>query len=123
MKRQLSKADLVARLDSVDRERTLLHYALSATMNGERPAAVERWNEGDDHYTVSLYHPTAPHGGFVITTFHYPGQSDSHSVHYVDEWSRASRHHGIAIGRLDLARAAERIGAAARSAQLEELTQ
>jgi len=112
-----TKADLSNRLAVLECERTLLHFALAATINGDKPTAVESWQEDDDYYTVSLYRPTAPHGGFVICTFHYTGQTDTHSVAYAEAWVREMRSHGIAVGRTALAIAAERLETALRRAQ------
>ena len=117
---RVTKTDLATELALVQCERTLLHFALAATLNGDKPTAVETWQEDEDRYTVALYKPTAPHGGFVICTFHYPGQTDTHTVAYAEAWVRELRAHGIAVGRTELAIAAERIGAALRAAQREE---
>lgn len=116
-----TKADLEARCDRLDRENTLLSYALSAAMNGTKPVAIERWRGTDkgEKYSASLYAPTAPHGGFIIATFSYPGQSDAHSVHYADAWTSESYRDGVSLGNLPLATAAERLGNAARAARLE----
>lgn len=73
-----------------------------------KPVATETWSDDvGGHHTVRLFEVARSHGGYVVTSFAFPGQRDSYGVEYFDDWCH--RHHPalesrIASEQLQLAR-------------------
>jgi hypothetical protein len=121
MARQRTKAELVERTATLERENTLLSYGLSVMANGDTPVHTERWRGRDksERYEARLYHPTAPHGGIVVVRFSYPNQRDSFDVRYAEEWCSDQRDIARVLGDFDRMAVGERMGRALRRAQTE----
>jgi hypothetical protein len=89
-----------------------LQVALHLVMTTKHDA-VERFREpdSDGRYTLELYGGKRADGGYLVTTFHYPGQADSGRLDgRIDEQtphygSETEHRRNIAIERLKLARA------------------
>lgn len=111
MARRLTLKDAEARLRDLDHQNTLLTLGLHQALTAE-PSAVEPCEADGWRYSLSLYAPTAPHGGLVLVRAETENQSPSITVHYLDElWESRARLYGtrqfpfiVAVDRLRIAR-------------------
>jgi len=86
-RRTETKAELKARADRASSEAWLAAHALHYVLH-ETPDATASWPEATDtgRYEATLYAATAPHGGIVLVTFHYPGQRPHTAPYYLENW-------------------------------------
>ena len=86
-----TKAQLQEENTRLTAENTRLHQALNAVVN----ARVERIHTDKEKdggsYIWTVADLTRGHGGLFMTTFRYPGQSDTLSVQYLDDANQGYR--------------------------------
>ena len=119
MPRLMSKAAKAEKYDVLVRDLYAHQSYIHAIVNNEAPIATHYAPVDADggSRTYELFRPTASHGGILVETFYYPGQSRSATVDFFEDWAakvRALPYGSDAI--CDIKLAAERLGCAARMA-------
>jgi len=85
-----SKVELVQWLTQAEKDRTLAELAFGYVARNDTPDASHIHHASDgESYKYTVYGYACCHGGLLIRRFRYPGQRDSFSFHYLDEWLRA----------------------------------
>src|SRR5262249_47999360 len=89
--RKMSKADKVAMHDELIAKCDMLQEYAWHVVNGRQPDAVERYftDEYAGRYAFALYGAMRAHGGIVVATSAYDGQSKSVEVFRFEDWLRS----------------------------------
>jgi hypothetical protein len=105
--KQQTKVELQQERDRLREENTILSHAVNILARGAQPNAIETVSEKDGgKYAYRAYAVTAPHGGILLVTYYFSGQSPLTDAYYLERYARKPElpywdlEHRVAIERL-----------------------